>query len=248
MNENIFLSVIIPAYNEEKAIKGTLEEVSGYINKRNFNCEVIVVDDGSLDKTFDRAREASQLFKNFKVMQNTPNRGKGYSVKRGMFSACGKYALFMDADNSTSIYEFDKFLLYLEKGCDIVIASRRMEGSCVEEPQPFLRARMGECYILLSKMLLRLNINDFNCGFKAYNTGSTRCIFELQRMDGWSFDVELLFLAAKYGLKVKEVPVRWVHKSGSKVKPVKDAIGSFINVLKIKLNDISSKYRLDKTD
>ena len=243
MNEKMSLTIIIPAYNEEKTIGGTLKEVSEYFNKRELTHEVIVIDDGSSDKTLASAREASSLFKNFKVMENIVNKGKGYSVRKGVLSAQGDYVVFMDADNSTSIYEFDKFMPFFKEGYDVVIASRRLKESIVEEPQPLLRAKMGEFYIFLSKIILNLNLSDFNCGFKAYNVRSTRFMFELQRMNDWSFDVELLFLANKYGLKTRESPVRWTHKSGSKVKPVIDAIKSFLSLLQIKINDLWGKYK-----
>jgi dolichyl-phosphate beta-glucosyltransferase len=243
MNEKIFLTIIIPAYNEEKHIKSTLFEISGYLKNKDFSYEVIVIDDGSSDKTADLARSAASLFTNFMLFKNDRNKGKGHSVRRGILAAGGKYALFMDADNSTSIYEFDKFLSCLNDGYDVVIASRRLKDSNVEEPQPLLRAKMGQFYIFLARLILKLNISDFNCGFKTYRTASARRIFELQRMNDWSFDVELLFLATKYGFRIKEVPVRWIHKSGSKVKPVKDAIKSFISVLKIRFNDSTHKYQ-----
>lgn len=242
MNGKILLTIIVPAYNEEKTIEGTLKEVSEYLIKRGIPHEVVVVDDGSSDKTHERAQSCSAFFSRFKVLKNSSNRGKGYSVKEGVLAALGEYALFMDADNSTSIYEFDKFLPYLKEGYDAVIASRRLKESLVEEPQPFLRAKMGQFYIFLAKTILHLNVNDFNCGFKAYNAKTTRIIFDLQRMDDWSFDVELLFLLTKYGRKIKELPVRWVHKSGSKVRPFRDAVKSFLSVIKIKINDLKNKY------
>lgn len=242
MNDEISLTIIIPSYNEEKTIRNTLLEISEYLKKHKFECEVLVIDDGSTDRTAESACSAKPLFKDFMLLKNENNRGKGYSVKRAMLAAKGKYALFMDADNSTSIYEFDKLLPYLNEGYDAVISSRRLSGSMVEEPQPLLRAKMGQFYIMLSRVILKMKFSDFNCGFKAYNTETTRHIFELQSMNDWSFDVELLFLINKYGLKVKEVPVRWVHKSGSKVKPLKDAIKSFISILKIKIADINHKY------
>jgi dolichyl-phosphate beta-glucosyltransferase len=242
MSKGIFLTVIVPAYNEEKNIKSTLEEISVYLKKNDISHEIIVVDDGSTDKTYDNARACSKLFNDFKILKNSPNMGKGYSVKRAALSAEGEYVLFMDADNSTSIYEFDKFLPFIKEGYDAVIASRRLKESNVDEPQPLLRAKMGQFYIFLARMILKLNMSDFNCGFKVYKMTSARHIFELQKMNDWSFDVELLFLANKYGFKIKEAPVRWVHKSGSKVKPIKDAVKSFISILKIKLNNASGKY------
>lgn len=244
MTEEVFLTVVIPAYNEEKNIADTLEEIAGYLNEKKFTHEIMIVDDGSRDNTGESAKKMSSLFNNFKIITNRHNMGKGFSVKKPMLEASGKYALFMDADNSTSIYEFDKFLPYLKENYDIVIASRRLKNSVVAEPQPFLRAKMGKFYIFLAQIFLKLDIKDFNCGFKAYNMKSARFIFGLQRMNDWSFDVELLFLANKYRLKIVEVPVRWVHKSGSKVRPIKDAFGSFLNIIKIKINDLKHLYEI----
>ncbi len=244
MSESVFLSVIIPAYNEEKNIKSTLEEVGKYLRDRKFNNEVIIVDDGSVDATYEAARSAANLFNSFKILKNGHNKGKGYSVKRGVLEACGNYILFMDADNSTSIYEFDKFIPYLKEGYDIVVASRRMKESRVEEEQPVLRSTMGKFFIFLSRVILNLKLKDFNCGFKAYAAKSARFIFELQRVNDWSFDVELLFLAYKFNLKIKEVPVRWVHKSGSKVRPFRDAVRSFFSMIKIRFNDINKSYEI----
>lgn len=243
MTEKIFLTVIIPAYNEERYIKDTLYEISGYLKSKAFSYEIMVIDDGSIDRTAELALSTKPLFTNFVLLRNDPNMGKGDAVKKGMLAAKGEYALFMDADNSTSIYEFDKFLPCIEEGYDVVIASRRLKDSLVEEPQPMIRAKMGQFYIFLAKAVLKLNLSDFNCGFKLYNVKLCRFIFDLQRMDDWSFDVELLFLINKYGLKIKEVPVRWVHKSGSKVKPVKDAIRSFLSIINIKSNDIKGLYK-----
>jgi dolichyl-phosphate beta-glucosyltransferase len=242
MNENIFLTVTIPAYNEEMNIRSTLKEISEYLHKRAFTHEVIVVDDGSSDKTSEYAGAYSAIFDNFKIVKNQSNMGKGYSVKSGMLCAKGKYLLFMDADNSTSIYEFDKFLSYLKEGYDIVIASRRLKDSIVEEAQPVLRAMMGVVYIILSQLILGLKFSDFNCGFKVYSNKTAKLLFGKQKMNDWSFDTEILFIAVKNHIKIKEAPVRWVHKSTSKVRPVKDGIRSFISLVKIKINGLRRLY------
>ena len=164
MTNDIFLTIIIPAYNEEEAIKDTLLEIAGYLKGKEFNCEVMVVDDGSKDRTAEYVRSVSGMFANFKLLTYGGNRGKGYAIKSGMSAAKGKYALFMDADNSTSIRELDKFLPYFKEGYDIVISSRRLKDSIVEEKQPFLRAKMGRFYIFLSKIVLGLALSDFKCG------------------------------------------------------------------------------------
>ena len=240
--ENILISVVIPAYDEEENLKPTLEEISGYFEKRQYEYEVIIVDDGSRDDTIKIAFSCADLFKNFKVLPNDINRGKGYSIRKGIMEAAGKYALFMDADNSTSIYEFDKFLPCFKEGYDVVIASRRLKGSLVTESQPALRIVMGQFYIFLSRVILNLSVRDFNCGFKAYTNNSAKTLFAKQLMNDWSFDTEVLFLIKKYGFKIKEAPVKWVHKSTSKVKPLRDGIRSFLSLVKIKLNDMRHLY------
>jgi dolichyl-phosphate beta-glucosyltransferase len=242
MEENIFLSIIIPAYNEGKAIEATLKEIAEYIRKNAFVCEVIVVDDGSGDNTFANAERERPLFARFNVIRNLSNRGKGYSVKRAMLEARGEIALFMDADSSTSIYEFDKFLPFIKEKYDIVIASRRLKDSIVKESQPLIRSLMGKFFIFISRITLNLKFSDFNCGFKVYTNEAAKLLFKKQKMNDWSFDVELLFLANKFDLSTKEVPVRWVHKSGSKVKPLRDGIKSFVSLIKIKLNDVKCLY------
>lgn len=242
MNSNIFLTVLIPAYNEEQNLKATLEEVSKYLNEKKISHEVIIIDDGSVDNTSGIAQKFSKNFDKFKILRNDPNMGKGYALRRGMLAASGDYKLFMDADNSTSIYEFDKFLPYIKEDYDIVIASRRLKDSMVEESQPALRAAMGMVYILLSRLLLGTSFSDFNCGFKVYSNKAARLLFSKQKMNDWSFDTEVLFIAVKNHLKVKEVPVRWVHKSTSKVRPIRDGIKSFISLLRIKINDLRRLY------
>ncbi|MBU0571730.1 MAG: glycosyltransferase family 2 protein [Candidatus Omnitrophica bacterium] len=242
MDKNILLSVVIPAYNEEKYISSTLDEISGYLKNREFNAEVILVDDGSRDRTVEIAMSMLDKFRDLKIIESSPNRGKGYVVKRGMLKARGDIILFMDADNATSIKELDNFLPVFDAGYDAVIASRRMKGSVVEVSESPLRILLGQTYILLSRIILGSKVRDFNCGFKAYRRDPAKKIFSLQKMDDWSFDTEIIFLIDKFGMKIKEMPVRWEHKDTSKVKPLQAGIESFLSLIKIKFNDIAGIY------
>ncbi len=236
----MYLSVIIPAYNEEKNIEGTLSEIESYLSKKDFLSELILADDGSTDRTVTKARGFEGRIVNFRIIESKPNHGKGYVVKKAMLEARGEYVLFMDADNSTSIKELEKF--YSEFGSEnsIYIASRRMSGADVKVP--VLRRVLGLVYILFARMLLGLCVSDINCGFKVYDKKSSRDVFRKQIMNDWSFDAEDLFIAKKYGYKIKEIPVEWKHKYTSKVRPLRDGIKSFLSLAKIRVNDLAGKY------
>jgi dolichyl-phosphate beta-glucosyltransferase len=238
---NIYLSIIIPAYNEEKNIEGTLSEIEAYLSNKDFTYEVILIDDGSVDHTVKKAHSFERRINNFRIIESRPNRGKGYVIRKAMLEADGEYILFMDADNSTSIKELDKFFSVMEDSCGIYIASRRTHGSEVDVP--FMRRALGYIYILFARILLGLTVSDINCGFKIYSPAACRDIFTRQIMDDWSYDAEDLFLAKKYGHKVKEFPVEWKHKDTSKVRPLRDGINSFVSLAKIRANDIRGKYK-----
>lgn len=243
MHENIYLSVIIPAYNEEANIGSTLEEVAVYLKGKDYSYEVIVIDDGSSDGTIQKAQEKKNILDELKVVPSKPNHGKGYVVRNAILASTGKYVMFMDADNATSINELDSFMPYLEEGYDAVIGSRRLKDSDVVVPESAMRIILGNIYILLSKIFLGSKVRDFNCGFKAYNRFAANKVFSLQRMDDWSFDTEIMFLLNKFGMKIKELPVRWTHKADSKVKPFKAGVESFLSLIKIKLNDLKGLYK-----
>lgn len=242
MQKKVFLSVIIPAYNEEANVESTLADVAEYLKSKDFSYEVILVDDGSKDSTVEKAKTLNNKFKNFRIIESIPNRGKGFVVKKAMLQSNGDYAMFMDADNSTSIREFDKFLPYLEEGYDVVIGSRRLKDSKIVVPESILRIIMGNTYILLSKILLGVRVSDFNCGFKAYKSDAAKKVFSLQKMNDWSFDTELLFIITRLGLRIKEVPVKWTHKFTSKVEPLKAGVQSFLSLVRIKMNGIKGVY------
>ncbi|MFA6635518.1 MAG: glycosyltransferase [Candidatus Omnitrophota bacterium] len=240
----MYLSVIIPAYNEEKNIEGTLAEIEAYLAGKDLASEVILIDDGSINWTVVKAREFEERIRDFRIIESKPNHGKGYVVRRAMLEAQGEYSLFMDADNSTSIKELENFLPAISDKFDIYIASRRISGSKVKVP--IMRRALGNVYIFVARILLGIGISDINCGFKIYSKKSVQDIFTKQLMNDWSFDAENLFVAKKYGYKIKEIPVEWKHKYTSKVRPFSDGIKSFTSLVKIRTNDLLGKYRINR--
>lgn len=212
-----FLSVIIPAYNEERRIFKILEAAEDYLVGQNFDYEIIVVNDGSEDKTVEVAKSHSSGFKNFLIIDNKNNQGKGAAVKQGMLAAKGDFRLFADADNSTPFEEFEKFIPFLQENYEVVFASRALKDSQVEKPQNFLKVFLGRLGNLLIRKILKLNITDTQCGFKCFKAMAAQEIFSQQKISGWSFDAEILVLAKKLGFKFKEVPVRWINEKSSRV-------------------------------
>jgi dolichyl-phosphate beta-glucosyltransferase len=237
---------VIPAFNEAKKIEATVNEVTEYLSGKGYSYELIIVDDGSEDDTLDIIKRYKSINSNgnIKILENVSNKGKGYAVRNGIMQATGDYILFMDADNSTRIFEIERVLPSFKEGFDIVIGSRRLKnvpGNIVIS-QPSYRHVLGEIYIYISRLFFKISVRDYNCGFKIFKNNVAKKIFSKQMMDDWSFDLETLFLAEKYCFKIKEVPVNWKHYKGSKVRPVVDGIKSFISLFKIKANDVSGKY------
>jgi len=240
--DSIYISVIIPAYNEKANIGPTVKEVLNYLSAKDYSYELIVVDDGSRDGTKDVVNKLAQENKNLKLVSYLPNRGKGYAVKRGMLGASGKWRLFMDADNSTKICEVDNFLKALETGFDIAIGSRRIEGAKLTVPQPLHRRLLGWAYRLFCATLLGTKASDYNCGFKLFYKDAAQRIFSKIRMERWSFDTEIIFFAKKLGYKIKEVPVSWEFTGTSAVRPIRDGIRSYMDLLRIRENERDGLY------
>ena len=241
MNNNIFLSVVIPVYNEEDKIEKTLSTIMDYL-KDKYPYEIIVVDDGSRDDTPSIVRRMAKNLSCIKIFTNRVNRGKGYALKIGMTAANGKYVFFTDADLSTSFKEIEKFLPYFEQGYDIVIGSRRMKESNIQIHQPFYREFMGKVYYWLAHTLIIKNITDFNCGFKGYRREVAHTLYEKQSLERWGFDVEILFLARKSEYKIKEIPVNWINVKTTKVDLLKDSLRSFMELIQIRLNQLRGLY------
>jgi dolichyl-phosphate beta-glucosyltransferase len=238
----IYLSVIIPAYNEEKRLPKTLREIDAYLKKQNFESEIIVISDGSKDRTCEVVEKLKPEIKNLNLFCEKINRGKGYGVKIGMLNAKGRYRLFTDADNSTPISEIEKFWPEFEKGGDVVIASRDKKGAILDPPQPLFRRFVGEVFKYLRKIIVGLwEIEDTQCGFKCFKKEVAEKIFPKSKIERFAFDPEILLLAKRMGFKIIEVPVYWKNDLQSKVK-FKSMIKMLIDLLKIRINFLTGKY------
>ena len=229
------LSVVIPAYNEEKRIEDTLSRMHDYLGSKDFDHEIILVDDGSSDGTVARARGSDIAAEGkLKIVFNGRNRGKGYSVKNGIAASSGEYVLICDADMSTPIEEFDRLSAVAESGYDIVIGSRSVAGSDVRVRQPWYRERMGKVFNFFVRVLLMKGFSDTQCGFKLFRGGAAREIAHRLRIDGFCFDVEMLYLAGKKGYRVKEEGVVWDNSPQSKVKIMGSSLNMFFDLVRIK--------------
>lgn len=230
---DIYLSVIIPAYNEESRLPDSLRKIIAFLKIQPYASEIIVVDDGSSDKTCGSAEKSLQGF-NGGVLKNPGNKGKGYSVRSGMLAATGHFILFSDADLSTPIEEVSAFLKHLESGLDVVIGSRSLKESNVEVSQNIIRKAMGRIFNFLARSLAFRGINDSQCGFKAFTNKAAKDLFSRQTLDGFGFDVEIIFLAQRLGYRILEAPVVWRNSAQSKVRIISDSLNMFLDLLRIR--------------
>ena len=241
-NEIMYLSVIIPAYNEEKRLSKTLFEIDKYLKQQDYEYEIIVVSDGSKDRTAEVVRELELSIRNLKLIDNKENHGKGFVVRQGLLEARGEIRLFTDADNSTSIGQVEKMFPYFKEGFDIVIGSRDVKGAILRPPQPLYRIMVGNIFNLMVQVLAGLwGIWDTQCGFKALTAKAASDILPKCKINRWAFDPEILKVGKKLRYKVKEVPVIWVNDPDSKVK-LSGMIKMALDLLKIRWNLINRKY------
>lgn len=214
----MFLSIIIPVYNESRQIEGTLKKVHQFFISKNFDFEIIVVDDGSSDETAGLVLNLAKLLSGVQLIRLPRNIGKGGAVKAGALVARGKWILFLDADLSTAPEEFDKFVS-LMPNYDIIIGSRAMVGAVIKVHQSWWRENVGRWLNVILRLWLGLPFRDTQCGFKLFNQ-KTKPLFSEQRLAGWLFDAELLYLASRQKFKIKEVPIVWSHDPTSTVRLV----------------------------
>lgn len=241
-----FLSVVIPAYNEERRLPRSLPQVIDFIQQQDYPIEVIVVDDGSTDRTADIVREF-QKGADFISLLQVEHGGKGHAVKSGMMQANGEYLFLCDSDLSMPIEEVSKFLPPALDGYDLAIASREIEGAR-RYNEPAYRHIMGRVFNLIVRLLAVRGIQDTQAGFKCFRREAARQLFPLQTIDGWGFDVEVLFIAQKRGMRIVEVPINWYHANRSQVRPIQDTYNMFREVLKVRLNDWRGRYQPAEQD
>ncbi len=238
----IKLSLIIPAYNEEKIIADNLEKVSRFLKAKEYGWEIIVVNDGSKDSTAEIVERLSEKDKRIRIINLGVNQGKGVAIRAGVLGAKGEYILFSDADLSVPINFVDSFLVTLGEGADVAIGSRRVVRSNIIKHQKLLRESLGRAFTMLSKITTFTNISDFTCGFKGFERDAAIAIFSRTLINRWVYDTEILFLAKKLKYKIVEIPVDWVNRGDSRVKLMKVIIPSFIDLFRIRMYDLLGKY------
>ncbi len=230
----IEISIVIPAYNEEKRIISTLKKIKDYLEKEDYRYEIIVVDDGSKDRTSKIIKKIKEKDNRISLIHFLKNRGKGAAVKEGVLSAKGRYILFTDSDLSTPIEELDKLLFWVkERDYDIAIGSRGLPESKILIPQLWYREKMGKIFNIFVRLLVVPEIFDTQCGFKLFRRKIAQHLFHLQRVSNLAFDVEIIYLSKSFGYSVKEIPVHWINSPQSKVHLLSDSLRMLITLIKI---------------
>ncbi len=237
-----FLSIIIPAHNEESRLPRTLGQIFDFLEKQSYPSEVLIVENGSSDRTLEIAKEFAAQHSNLIVIHEE-TRGKGNAVRRGVLDAHGEYRFICDADLSMPIEEIAKFIPPQLSGFDIAIASREAHGA-VRHDEPLYRHLGGRVVNFMIRLLILPGLNDTQCGFKCFHSSTVESIFKQQTLIGWSFDIELLFLARKKKLRIKEIPINWYFDPESKVRAVRDALRMFGDIFKIHANNLRGRYDL----
>lgn len=239
---SLYLSVVVPAYNEERRVLSTLDCILAYIQTKEWTAEIIVVDDGSTDGTMKVVKSLTEQRPEIRVLTNGYNRGKGFSVRRGILESRGRYVLFSDADLSAPIEETDKLLAALERGWDVVIGSRAVDRGLLEVPQGKLRRLTGVVFRHLVHVLLGVPFLDTQCGFKAFRRATVLSVFRQQRIERFGFDPEILFLALRQGLGILEVGVRWRNDPDTRVRFLRDGARMVFDLFRIRWFSLTGQY------
>jgi glycosyltransferase involved in cell wall biosynthesis len=235
-------SIVIPAYNESARIPATLQSVVDCIRQRGWSAEVVVVNDGSSDSTAEVVRAFAAANPEVRLLENPGNRGKGYSVRSGMLQAHGEVVLFSDADLSAPIEEADGLFNAIAAGADIAIGSRWLETKRQTIRQPFYRQFFGRCFNGVTRFVMGLKFADTQCGFKAFTRAAAQTVFQLQTIERWGFDPEILFIALKRGYRIQEVAVSWAHDERTRMSYLKDGIKMLEEIAIVRWNALLGRY------
>jgi len=235
-------SIVIPAYNEAARITPALEAVVRCIRQHRWSAEVIVVDDGSHDETAELVRAFSAGASEVRMLKNPGNRGKGYSVRHGMLEAHGEVLMFTDTDLSAPIEEAERLLAAISGGADIAIGSRWLERTRQTIRQPLYRQFFGRCFNGVTRMVMGLPFADTQCGFKAFTRDAAQTVFQLQTIERWGFDPEILFIALKRGYRITEVPVSWAHDERTRISYLRDGIRMLEDIAIVRWNALTGRY------
>jgi dolichyl-phosphate beta-glucosyltransferase len=235
-------SIVIPAYNEASRIPATLRSVVDCIRQRGWSAEVIVVDDGSTDATEQVVRDFAASAPEVRLLKNPGNRGKGYSVRSGLLQAFGEVVMFTDADLSAPMEEAEGLFAAIADGADIAIGSRWMDRGRQTHRQPFYRQFFGRCFNAVTRLVMGLRFADTQCGFKAFTRAAVQTVFQLQTIERWGFDPEILFIALKRGYRIQEVPVSWAHDERTRMSYLKDGMKMLEEIAIVRWNAILGRY------
>jgi dolichyl-phosphate beta-glucosyltransferase len=232
IDSEVYLSVVVPAYNEEGRLESPLIELVQYLTTQSFSSEIICVNDGSTDRTLEIMRSVAEKYPIVRVISYDENRGKGYAVKQGVLGSYGSYVLFTDADMNTPIEEVSRLLEHIQD-FDIVIGSRAGK----QQDRPAIREFGSRFLNIMIQLLAVPGIRDTQCGFKLFRSEAARMIFEKTILNRFSFDIEVLYLARRFGYTVKEVQVQWFYRGGSKVRPIRDGLRFLRDMIRIRRHD-----------
>jgi glycosyltransferase involved in cell wall biosynthesis len=235
-------SIVIPAYNERARILATLRAVVECVRRHDWSAEVIVVNDGSSDETAELVKNFAQTAPEVRLMENPRNSGKGYSVRSGLLHAQGEIVMFTDADLSAPIEEAERLFEAIAQGADIAIGSRWLATSRQTHRQPLYRQFFGRCFNSLTRAVMRLPFADTQCGFKAFTRTAAQTVFQLQTIERWGFDPEILFIARKRGFRVQEVPVSWAHDERSRISYLRDGMQMLKELAIVRWNALTGRY------
>ena len=238
----ILYSIVIPAYNESARIGRALTDVTAAVKRNGWDAEVLVVNDGSTDDTAEIVQAFAANHPIIRLIQNNGNRGKGYSVRHGMLEAMGSIVMFTDADLSSPMDEAERLFAAIREGADVAIGSRWLDRGRQTIHQPIYRQFFGRCFNAVTRMVMQLPFADTQCGFKAFTRSAAQAVFQLQRIERWGFDPEILFIALKRGYRVREVAVTWGHDERSRISYLKDGIKMLEELVYIRWNALVGAY------